>query len=400
MPTTPAEGQSSIQPKPSKATRAKTPSRVRFTPGKEFTPVLKKRVSEYFETTGLSRRDSPKIYLKTFIICSWCALSYWLLVMTKLPLWGTLIAAVSLGFAMAGIGFNVMHDGGHKAFSKSKFVNKTMALSLDVLGGSSYYWYWKHNYLHHSFPNIHGHDDDLNVGPLGRLAPQQDSYWFHRYQQIYMWFLYGLLPAKWQLWDDFYIYYTGKMMDQPIPRPKGRELFFFITGKILFAALAFVIPLMYASVGMVILFYFMVTFVEGLALAITFQMAHCVEEAEFPDKIPGTNKIDNEWCVHQIETTVNFAKNNRFLTWYMGGLNFQIEHHLFPKISHIHYPALSNIVKKTCEEFGIKYQESPSFRHSLYSHYKLLKDLGKPVPVVQVVPASNSQGISTESEVL
>jgi len=357
--------------------RANTPSRLRFSPGKHFTPILKKRVSQYFKDNHLSQKGHLKIYTKAAIIFAWCGASYGMLLFVSMPAWLTLLTAVSLGLAMAGIGFNIMHDGGHKAFSNSKLINKCMAFTLDLLGGSSYYWHWKHNYLHHSFPNIHGHDDDLNVGPLGRLAPQQTRYWFHRYQHFYMWFLYGLLPLKWHLWDDFYIYYTGKMMEQPIPRPKGWDLYLLFLGKAIFAGLAFIIPTMYFSFGMVCLFYLFVTFVEGLALAITFQMAHCVDEAEFPDKMQGSNKIDNEWCIHQIETTVNFAKGNRFLTWYMGGLNYQIEHHLFPKISHVHYPALSGIVKKTCEEYGIHYKENKTLSESLRSHYRHLRQLGR-----------------------
>jgi linoleoyl-CoA desaturase len=81
--------------------------------------------------------------------------------------------------------------------------------------------------------------------------------------------------------------------------------------------------------------------------------------------------------IHQIQTTANFATRSRLVTWFCGGLNFQIEHHLFPKMSHIHYPEVSKIVKATCQEYGIKYIEFPRVTAAMRSHWKLLYDLGR-----------------------
>ncbi|HEX6550915.1 MAG TPA: fatty acid desaturase, partial [Gammaproteobacteria bacterium] len=114
----------------------------------------------------------------------------------------------------------------------------------------------------------------------------------------------------------------------------------------------------------------------GMVLSVVFQLAHCVEGAGFPEPDQHTGQIDNTWAVHQIESTINFARNNKVVCWLVGGLNFQIEHHLFPRICHTNYPALSKLVKQTCEEFGVRYRENPSFRSGIASHFRWLRRMG------------------------
>jgi linoleoyl-CoA desaturase len=124
--------------------------------------------------------------------------------------------------------------------------------------------------------------------------------------------------------------------------------------------------------------YLLTGVVLGLTLAIVFQLAHCVQEASFPAPAPGTRRMETEWFTHQVETTVDFARDNRFLTWYLGGLNFQIEHHLFPKICHVHYPALSPIVEATCRTHGIHHRSHRTMRRAIRSHVRWLRHLGRP----------------------
>src|SRR5262245_54200064 len=127
------------------------------------------------------------MYVKTSVLLLWLAASYVALVFLPITAWQAILLAVSLGCAMAMVGFNVQHDGGHRAYSKRRLVNRLMAFSLDVLGGSSYFWNYKHNIAHHTYPNVLGADDDIYLGPLGRLSPHERRYWFHRFQHIYMW---------------------------------------------------------------------------------------------------------------------------------------------------------------------------------------------------------------------
>jgi len=339
-------------------------------------------VDAYFEKTGRSRRDCPQMYFKTATILAWFFGSYLLLLFFASSWWTVLPLTVILGLAIAAIGFNIQHDGGHRAYSNHQWVNRLMSLTLDMMGGSSYLWDWKHNSIHHTYPNVDGQDDDINLGFLGRLSPQQQRFKFHRFQGIYLWFLYGFMAIKWHLVDDYYQVIIGRIGKHKIPRPKGKDLAIFITGKVVFISLAFVIPMMLHHWYAVLFVYVTAAFVSGVVLSVVFQLAHCVGEAEFPVPIPvseGSVRIETDWAVHQVLTTVDFARGNRVLCWFLGGLNFQIEHHLFHKICHIHYPALSKLVEEACHEFGLTYAEHKTMWSAIGSHFRWLVEMGRPV---------------------
>lgn len=321
------------------------------------------------------------MYWKTAILFATCMTSYVLLVFFVATWWQAFPLAVLLGLTISGIGFNVAHDGGHQAYSSRSWINKLMAMSLDVLGGSSYLWHWKHAVLHHTYVNITGHDADIDLGVLGRLSPHQTRYWFHRWQHFYLWPLYGFLAIVWHFYSDFYEVVTGQIGGNRIPRPQGWDLVLFVGGKIAFFTLAFVIPLQYYPVWAVLLTYGVVSFVLGLVLSIVFQLAHAVEEAEFPLPHHESGNMENTWAAHQVETTVDFARQSKPLAWLVGGLNFQIEHHLFPRICHVHYPAISQVVEATCQEYGVRYAEHRTFGSGLVSHFRWLRAMGKPPQV-------------------
>jgi linoleoyl-CoA desaturase len=340
---------------------------------------VKRKVDRYFGITGRSPRDCPQMYVKTGVVLAWAAASYLLLLLVVSQWWLAIPLAISLGLALAAIGFNIQHDGGHRAYSDHKLVNRIMAAAIDLIGGSSYLWDHKHNTIHHTFPNVDGQDDDVAFGPLARVAPSQRRLKFHRIQQWYVWLLYGLLAIKWQLVDDFWNVAIGRIGPHRVARPKGWDLVQFIGGKLFFFGIAFVLPMMLHSVWIALLFYVIVSWVNGLTLAIVFTLAHVVEEAEFPLPDPVTNRLPTHWAVHQVQTTVDFARRNCLLSWYLGGLNFQIEHHLFPKVCHVHYPRISELVRRTCEEFGLRYAEHRSFFAGIASHYRWLRRMGRPV---------------------
>jgi linoleoyl-CoA desaturase len=351
-------------------------NRIRFNENTEFQHTLRQRVELFFKETGLRQRDCPRMYLKTLVILSAFALSYGLLVFAAKTWWQAVPLAMLLGFSAALIGFNIQHDGGHKAYSNRQWINKLMAMSLDMVGGSSYVWRWKHAVFHHMYVNIKGHDTDIDLGFFGRLSPQNKRLAFHRWQHWYLWPLYGVMGIKWHFFDDFRDVAVGRMGENRFPRPRSWELLWFFAGKALFFTLAFIIPLLFHPFWIVVLFYIVSVAVTGVVLSVVFQLAHCVEGAEFPVPDSDTGQIHNTWAVHQIESTINFARNNRLVCWLVGGLNFQIEHHLFPRVCHTNYPAMSKLIKQTCNEFGIRYTESPSFRSGIASHYRWLRRMG------------------------
>jgi linoleoyl-CoA desaturase len=360
----------------------KTQSSIKFTGSDRFVQELRKRVDAYFENTGRRRRDCPQMYFKTATILAWLVGAYVLLLFVVTSWWLVLPLAIILGLSMAAVGFNIQHDGAHKAYSNRQWVNKLMALTLDLMGGSSYLWNWKHNSIHHTYTNISGHDDDINIGWLGRLSPEQKRLPFHRLQGIYLWLLYGFLAVKWHLYDDFHQIAVGRIGGHKIPRPRGKDFWVFVGGKVFFFSLAFVIPMLLHPIWAVLVIYSIAAFVSGLVLSVVFQLAHCVPEADFPvpDTMPdGGQRVENAWAIHQVQTTVDFSRRSRVLRWLLGGLNFQIEHHLFHKICHVHYPALSKLVEETCHEFGVRYTAHKSFLSAVASHFRWLVIMGRPV---------------------
>ena len=349
---------------------------LKFAADERFQRELQRRVDSFFKTTGRAERDCPQMYLKTALILGWFATSYVALVFLAQTWWQALPLAISLGLSMAAVGFNIQHDGSHHAFSDRPWVNRLMAMSLDLLGGSSYVWAIKHNVVHHSFANITGHDEDINIGFFGRLSPHQKRMKIHAVQHYYLWALYGFLPIKWQLYDDFRDVARGRIGGRKFARPRGWELVTFIGGKLTFLLLAFVIPVWLHALWVVLPLYVATSFAQGVVLSVVFQLAHCVEDAAFPLPAPGTGRMESAWAVHQIETTVDFARHNRLLSAIIGGLNFQIEHHLFPRICHIHYAALAPLVEATCREFGVRYVAHDTFRSGMVSHFRWLRRMG------------------------
>ena len=359
-----------------RAESADCPERLKFAPDNGFQKELRRRVEAFIREQGLKERDCPRMYLKSAVILATFAITYALLVFAARTWWQALLLALLLGLAVAEIGFNIMHDASHKAYSDRPWVNKLMAMSVDMVGGSSYVWRWKHVVFHHMYVNVHGHDTDIELGIFGRLCPQQPRRALYRWQQWYLWPLYGVMTIKWNFYDDFRDVALGRMGVNPFPRPRGWDLVVFVGGKLVFLALAFGIPLLYHPFWVVALFYVVTIAVTGVVLAVVFQLAHAVEEAAFPMPEPGFGRIPRPWAMHQVETTVDFARGSRLVSWLVGGLNFQIEHHLFPTLSHVDYPAIAGVVEQTCRDFGVPYTANPTFGSAVASHFRWLKRMG------------------------
>ncbi len=352
-------------------------SRLKFAADQGFQKELRRRVETFIREQGIQERDRPAMYLKTAVVLLAFALSYIALVCLAQAWWQALPLALLLGFTTALIGFNIQHDGGHRAYSDRPWVNKLMAMTLDMVGGSSYVWRWKHAVFHHMYVNVHGHDTDIELGVFGRLAPEQPRRAVYRWQQWYLWPLYGVMVMKWHFYDDFRDVITGRMGVNPFPRPRGWELALFVGGKLVFLTLAFGLPLLLHPLWQVAIFYAITVAVTGVVLSVVFQLAHAVEEARFPTPEPGTSRMAEAWAVHQVGATVDFAREDRLVSWLVGGLNFQIEHHLFPTLSHVNYPAIAGVVEATCKEYGVPYAANPTFGGAVASHFRWLKRMGR-----------------------
>jgi len=339
---------------------------------------LRKRVQAYFDAKGIATTGSTKLFSKAlFFLLTFIGVYIHLAFFTP-PWYFALLECLSLGGFVAAIGFNVMHDGSHGSFSKNSKINKLAGFSMNLLGANNFMWHMKHNVIHHTFTNVDGIDDDIDAGVFLRMAPTQKRYKMHKFQHIYFWFLYSLLYVFWVFFTDYKKYFSGKIGNVAINKMNaGQHINFWFT-KVFHAAIYIVIPII--TVGWLpwLIGFLVMSLFAGFILSIVFQLAHTVEPISFPQvENRETNQLPEEFAIHQLKTTANFATKNKLISWLVGGLNFQIEHHLFPKISHIHYPAISKIVKATCLEYQLQYIEYPTVTKAIGAHVRFLKQMGK-----------------------
>lgn len=350
-------------------------ARIHFRHPSPLLADLRAAVDGYFERTGRSPHGGIRIWAKTLFFVLFTAGVWTLFLLGSGAWWQAVLAGLGSGLGIAGIGFCVQHDASHGAYSSSRRVNAWMARMLDVIGGSSHVWRTKHNIIHHTYPNLAGIDQDLEAGIFARFAPGFPRYFFHRFQHIYIWLLYGLLTVKWMWVDDFVNIGLGIIGSHKLRRPKGKEWVVFFVGKLIAIGWTFVIPVLVHGFWIGLLFHLVGHVVAGITLSLVFQLAHCVDRAEFP-AVPTPKGQEMEWAAHQLATSVDFARGNRFLTWYLGGLNYQAIHHLFPHVSHVHYPALSPIVAEVTARHGVEYRTIPTMTQAIGSHYRWLRHLG------------------------
>lgn len=338
---------------------------------------LKKRVQSYFDEKGIASSGNKALFTKAIILVAAFIATYIHLIFF-MPHWYIAIPeCMLLGILMAAIGFNVMHDGSHGSFSKHKWKNKLATASLNMLGANHFMWNMKHNMLHHSFTNVDGVDDDIEVGVFMRMAPTQKRYWLHRFQHFYFWFLYMMLYVFWIFFTDYQKYFLQRIGKVPLKKMTTKDHIGFWVTKLYHGFIFIALPIIMVGWFYWLMGFLIATLTSGLVLSIVFQLAHTVEDAHFPIADFDSKKLPEEFAIHQIKTTANFATKNKFISWLLGGLNFQIEHHLFPKISHVHYPAISNIVKSVCMEYQLKYIEYPTMSRAVVAHIRLLRQLGK-----------------------
>lgn len=342
-----------------------------------FHSELKRRISEYFEEVGQSTYGNYKLFVKAVILMISFVLVYTHLVFFTPNVFFSIIECIILGGVASAIGFNVMHDGAHGSFSSNKLVNRFAAFSLNILGGNSFMWNVKHNIIHHAFTNVDGVDDDIDIQPWMRMSQTQKKYKLHKYQHIYFWLLYSLLYLFWIFVLDYQKYFKSRIGNMELKKMSLSDHLVFWGFKLFHAFLFIGLPIYMLGFTSWVIGFLIFTSFAGLVLSLVFQLAHTVEHTAFPLPDEVTGKMENEWAVHQIKTTANFATQNKVICWLVGGLNFQIEHHLFPKISHVHYPKISKIIREACNEYGIEYIEYSKMRYAVASHVAFLKQMGR-----------------------
>ncbi len=342
-----------------------------------FYKDLKTRVHHYFEERKISTHGDSRNLVKTIILLTAFLSTYIILAFHLLPGAWALLLCVVLGITTALIGFNIMHDGAHGSLSKSHVVNRLAALTLNMLGASSFLWNIKHNIIHHTFTNVDHVDDDILNEPFFRMTESQTRRSIHRYQHLYFPFAYGLMYMFWIFVLDFKKYFSRRIADHGDIKIGFKDHFGFWLTKALYIFFYLAVPLYFYSLPALLLGYAIFAVTTGLITSVVFQLAHTVEETSFITPPPDSVPIESDWATHQVRTTANFATRSKLVTWLTGGLNHQVEHHLFPKISHVHYPELSLIVRDVCKEYGLPYHEQVTFRKAVVSHIRFLYKLGR-----------------------
>ena len=359
----------------------------------KFFDTLKERVDLYFVENNISQHANSTMVFKTIFMLSLYFVPYALIMSGTLNLGGMWVCSLIMGLGLAGIGMSVMHDANHGAYSSNAFMNQLLGLSLTLVGGDNQNWKTQHNILHHTYTNIHGHDRDIDNKVIMRFSPAGKHSSIQRFQVAYVFVFYAVMTLYWTTVKDFiqHFEFIKQGHNREAKSDQVKSLFRIIIWKLIYLSYVFLLPMLFLNLSFLEVFIGFISLhaVAGIILSVIFQLAHVVEGTTFP--IPDDKgNIENEWAIHQLETTADFAKNNPLITFYVGGLNYQAIHHLFPRICHVHYPAIAPIVEQTAKEFGVPYLYNESFGKAFLSHIRILSKLGKKETTFMAI--ANSMG--------
>jgi linoleoyl-CoA desaturase len=344
----------------------------------EFYQTLKTEVDEYFATKKIKKTGDWRLYTKTILLVGAAIAGYGSLMLTQMATLPALLTCVALGYVFACIGFSVMHDANHGSYSSKPWLNDLIGLSANALGASSFFWKQKHNIIHHTYTNVDGIDDDIAKSPIIRQCDSQKWVPAHKVQHLYLLPIYALSSIFWLFFMDFAKYFTHKIYTTDAWKMSTKNKVIFWITKIGYLTFYIILPII--KFGFFPWFggFLLLHATMGLTLSVVFQLAHVVENTEFEYVgLEEAKHVESAWAVHELKTTSNFAMGNKAISWFVGGLNYQIEHHLFPKVSHVHYPAISQIVQKKCAEYNLPYNQYPTMSEAVASHFRVMKYLGK-----------------------
>jgi linoleoyl-CoA desaturase len=343
-----------------------------------FIAELRERAASHFN--GASEKGGWAVGFRAFVMLGMTFGAYALILTNRFSLLAMLGLAVVMGVGMAGIGFGVAHDALHGSYSRYPLVNKIFGLSLDICGGSSYIWKVGHNLIHHTYTNIVGVDADLDTSAALRQSPHSAYSPQHRYQHLYAIGLYSLATLNWSFLKDYKDLVQNNWGAFKEKTHRRQDIVAVLALKCIHYVWTIVVPLLVLKIHwwQFLIGYVTMHITASLILGHVFQLAHVVEGISYP--LPNANgAMAEDWVAHELRTTANFSNGNALLTWYVGGLNHQIEHHLFPRVASVHYYALSKIVRSFASEHGLPYIHNRTFFGAVRSHYRLMKTLGAPV---------------------
>jgi len=355
-------------------------NKVSFERSSPFYDELRAEVEQYFRSRKKVATGDYRLYLKSVILLGSFAGLY-IALLSIPPGWLAAVLAGVFGVVLALIGFNVMHDACHGSYSSRPWVNELMGYSMNLLGSNQFIWKIKHNRIHHTFTNVDGIDDDIIKVPVMRHCESQPWKPVHRFQHIYAFVLYALSTILWVLFTDNQKYFTKSISGTPIRQFPLREHVIFWVTKVFYIAIYMVIPAMVVGFWPWFIGYLIVNTTFGLTLSVVFQLAHAVPITTVENARDHSLELDKEWASHQVATTADFAMSSASANWFCGGLNFQVIHHLFPHVSHVHYKEIQPLVLAACKRHGIEYHSYETMGEAINAHIAHLKGLGEPEKV-------------------
>ncbi|MEO6538555.1 MAG: acyl-CoA desaturase [Ferruginibacter sp.] len=344
----------------------------------EFYQSLKASVDGYFKDNNIKKTGDWRLFSKTIILITSAIVIYASLMLINMSAIPALLLCIVSGLIYSSIGFSVMHDANHGSYSPNQKLNDFIGLSANALGASSFFWKQKHNIIHHTYTNVDGIDDDIAKSPIIRQCESQKWVPAHKIQHLYLLPIYALSSIFWIFFMDFTKYFSRKIYTTEAWKLSTKNHIIFWLTKLHYAVFFIAIPIFVWGWAGWLVGFLVANAAMGLSLSLVFQLAHVVENTEF-EHIPldTTKHVETAWAEHQIKTTSNFAMDNKVISWFVGGLNYQIEHHLFPRVSHIHYPAIRKFVEAKCLEYNLPYNQYPTMSQALASHFRVMKWLGK-----------------------
>jgi linoleoyl-CoA desaturase len=341
-----------------------------------FYKELNNEVIVFLQSRKSDGKASARMILK-ILFCVCLFIFFYIQYISVPPNYGSwLLGCLGLGFSSMLIGVNIGHDAVHGALFRKKWLNKATSYSFDLIGISSYLWYLKHNVLHHKYPNVTGIDLDIEASPFLRLSPSDPLCKWQRYQYLYAPFIYMLFSLNLLFFNDYVLLKKLKREDiDGKPHPAGTVISIIIW-KLFYLFYMLVVPmwLLPFSWWQVLCGFLLMHVALSIMLALVLLPSHLFEQSCFSNK-DSNGFICEDWAVHQVVTTLDFASGSSMANFLFGGFNTNVVHHLFPRICHCYYRPLTKIVVKKAREYKIPYNHS-SFFGAVKSHFQLLKKLG------------------------
>jgi linoleoyl-CoA desaturase len=351
-----------------------------FTGQQGFRKEMNRRVEAFLSANKLRQRDIPAMYVKSALVLGMWLAGYALFLYAGANFhWAlALLAAVFFGQAAACVGFNIMHDANHGGYSDNPKINRWFGMTIELVGLSSFIWRQQHNVWHHTYTNIAGLDEGLETDGWLRSSPKDIWKPLHRFQHLYAPLVYAMSGIGLLIFRNYTVYFTGRSGSHFVyPKMRTQDKLVFWGFRAFNVLMYFVLPFVFMPWPVALAGVVIALFTAGSVLAHVLMLAHIHDELAFVEPVGDPLRIENEWAIHQVVTTMNFAQANRMINWYVGGLNFQIEHHLFPQMCHLVYPRIAPLVREVCAEFGVRYQTDASFWHAIAEHYRSLKVFGR-----------------------